>query len=180
MGLGIVGMHYTGMAAMRMPASVQYSRLLVALSVVVAIGAAIVALWLAGRQHDFPRKAIAAIAMGLAISGMHYTGMAAATFTGVAATGPALNHASLEQTQLALAISGATILLLCLALAGAFYDRRIAQLVEREVTAVRRAEHQFSILLHGVKDYAIYLIDPTGICRKLECGSAAHQGLHRR
>ena len=176
MGLGIVAMHYTGMAAMRMPASVQYSRLLVALSVVVAIGAAIVALWLAGRQHDFPRKAIAAIAMGLAISGMHYTGMAAATFTGVAATGPALNHASLEQTQLALAISGATILLLCLALAGAFYDRRIAQLVEREVTAVRRAEHQFSILLHGVKDYAIYLIDPKGYVASWNAGAQRFKG----
>ena len=106
MGLGIVGMHYTGMAAMRMPAAIHYSRLLVALSVIVAIGAAMVALWLAGRQHDFPRKAIAAIAMGLAISGMHYTGMAAATFTSLATMDPAPSHPSLEQTHLALAISG--------------------------------------------------------------------------
>src|SRR4051794_13689157 len=48
LGLGIVGMHYTGMAAMRMPADLHYDRLLVALSVLIAIGAATVALWLAG------------------------------------------------------------------------------------------------------------------------------------
>jgi PAS domain S-box-containing protein len=176
MGLGIVGMHYTGMAAMRMPAGIHYSRLLVGLSVIIAIGAAMVALWLAGRQHDFPRKVIAAIAMGLAISGMHYTGMAAATFTSAAATGPALSHPALEQTHLALAIAGTTILLLCLALTASFYDRRIAKLVERDATAVRRAEHQFSILLHGVKDYAIYLIDPKGYVASWNAGAQRFKG----
>ena len=45
MGIGIVAMHYTGMAAMRMPADLRYDRVLVALSVLIAIGASIAALW---------------------------------------------------------------------------------------------------------------------------------------
>src|SRR5882724_2494839 len=81
MGIGIVSMHYTGMAAMRMPAHLHYDSYLVALSVLIAIGASIAALWLAFRTAALWQRFLAAIVMGIAISGMHYTGMAAATFT---------------------------------------------------------------------------------------------------
>ena len=50
------------------------------LSVLIALGAATVALWLTSRLQNLFQKAVAAIAMALAISGMHCTGMAAATF----------------------------------------------------------------------------------------------------
>jgi NO-binding membrane sensor protein with MHYT domain/signal transduction histidine kinase/CheY-like chemotaxis protein len=132
MGLGIAGMHYTGMAAMQMPANIRYSMTLVACSVLIAICAATVALWLAGRQQGFTGMAVAAIAMGLAISGMHYTGMAAAHFSSSAATDHASGHPALEQTHLALAIGITTILLLCLALTASFYDRRLAERRLRE------------------------------------------------
>src|SRR3984893_15583486 len=52
MGLGIAAMHYTGMAAMRGHAELSYDRLFVALSLVIAIGASTVALWLAFRRAD--------------------------------------------------------------------------------------------------------------------------------
>src|SRR5882762_9771951 len=81
MGLGIVAMHYTGMAAMRGHAELGYDRLFVALSVVIAIGASTAALWLAFQTTNPWQKLIAALVMGLAISGMHYTGMRAATLT---------------------------------------------------------------------------------------------------
>ena len=81
MGLGIVAMHYTGMAAMRGHAELSYDPLFVALSVVIAIGAATAALWLAFRTTNLGQKFVAAVVMGLAISGMHYTGMRAAIFT---------------------------------------------------------------------------------------------------
>ena len=81
MGLGIVAMHYTGMAAMRGHAELGYDWLLVALSVVIAIGASTAALWLAFQTTNLWQKLIAALVMGLAISGMHYTGMRAAIFT---------------------------------------------------------------------------------------------------
>src|SRR5712675_3588878 len=81
MGLGIIAMHYTGMAAMRGHAGLRYDRLFVALSLVIAIGASTAALWLAFRTTDLGQKLIAAVVMGLAISGMHYTAMRAAIFT---------------------------------------------------------------------------------------------------
>src|SRR3979411_1578901 len=80
MGLGIVAMHYIGMAAMRGHAELSYDRLFVALSVVIAIGASTAALWRAFRTTHLGQKLIAAVVMGLAISGMHYTAMEAAIF----------------------------------------------------------------------------------------------------
>ncbi len=108
-GLGIPAMHYTGMAAMRGPVELSYDRLWVALSVIIAIGAATAALWLAFRTTDPGQKLTAAIVMGLAISGMHYTGMRAAVFTAQATRGDAHEDATLDQTPLALAIAGITL-----------------------------------------------------------------------
>ncbi|NKF22965.1 MHYT domain-containing protein [Solimonas marina] len=86
MGLGIAGMHYTGMSAMEVTPGPRYDPLIVAISIVIAIGASIAALWLASKLRRetlvtaFGRKAGSALVMALAIAGMHYTGMAAARF----------------------------------------------------------------------------------------------------
>jgi NO-binding membrane sensor protein with MHYT domain len=109
MGLGILAMHYTGMAAMRGPVELSYERLWVALSVIIAIGAATAALWLAFRTTDPGQKLAAAIVMGIAISGMHYTGMRAAVFTAHATVEDAHEDATLDLTTLALAIAGITL-----------------------------------------------------------------------
>lgn len=109
MGLGILVMHYTGMAAMRGPVELSYNRLWVALSVIIAIGAATAALWLAFRTTDPRQKLAAAIVMGFAISGMHYTGMRAAVFTAHATMEDAHEDATLDRTTLALAIAGITL-----------------------------------------------------------------------
>lgn len=76
-GVGVAGMHYLGMAAMNMQASVHYRIWLVALSVVIAVTAATVALWFAVNLHAAPAMLGAALLMGLAVTGMHYTGEAA-------------------------------------------------------------------------------------------------------
>lgn len=80
MGLGVAGMHYLGMAAMRMPASMVYVNGLVALSVVIAIVASIAALWLAFNMRGKLQMFGSALVMGVAVCGMHYTGMAAVNF----------------------------------------------------------------------------------------------------
>ncbi|EAU39682.1 two-component hybrid sensor and regulator [Fulvimarina pelagi HTCC2506] len=80
MGVGIATMHYLGMQAMRMPMVIHYNDFLVAVSVAIAVIASTAALWLAFERTTFVRRLAAAGAMGLAISGMHYTGMAAANF----------------------------------------------------------------------------------------------------
>jgi signal transduction histidine kinase/CheY-like chemotaxis protein len=85
MGIGINAMHYTGMAAMRMEPGIVYDPWLFALSVAIAIAASCLALWIAFRlRRNVPQvwlpRVGAAVVMGAAIVGMHYTGMAAASF----------------------------------------------------------------------------------------------------
>src|SRR5258708_23769963 len=109
MGLGIAAMHSTGMAAMRGHAELSYDLLFVALSLVIAIGASTLALWLAFRTTDLGQKLVAAVVMGLAISGMHYTAMRAAIFTAHDPVHEAHVNASLDQTSLALAVSRPSI-----------------------------------------------------------------------
>jgi NO-binding membrane sensor protein with MHYT domain len=106
MGFGILAMHYTGMAAMRGPVELSYDPVWFALSVIVAIGAATAALWLAFGTREPGQKLAAAIVMGLAISGMHYTGMQAAICTAPATVEDAHVIATLDRTPLALAIAG--------------------------------------------------------------------------
>jgi len=116
MGLGIAAMHYTGMAAMREHVELSYDRILVALSLIIAIGASTAALWLAFRTTDLGQKLIAAVVMGLAISGMHYTAMAGTTFAAHRPVPEAHGYASLDQTNLALAVAGITFVILASAL----------------------------------------------------------------
>ncbi|MGJ7546919.1 putative bifunctional diguanylate cyclase/phosphodiesterase [Pseudomonas alloputida] len=85
MGSGIACMHYTGMAALRMLPGIDYDPTLFGASLAIAVGASAAALWIAFRlrQHTpYVRqvRGLAAMVMGVAIVGMHYTGMAAANF----------------------------------------------------------------------------------------------------
>jgi len=85
MGGGIVGLHYIAMAAMRSSAIIRYSPVLVALSCLLAILFSLIALLLAfdlreETRWSVPRRLGSSIVMGGAVSAMHYTGMAAATF----------------------------------------------------------------------------------------------------
>jgi NO-binding membrane sensor protein with MHYT domain len=76
-GLGVASMHYMGMWAMRMPDSMGYDLSLLAASVVIAIVAGTAALWAALRLGGVWHTLLASLIMGVAVSGMHYTGMAA-------------------------------------------------------------------------------------------------------
>ncbi|MFF2303626.1 MHYT domain-containing protein [Streptomyces sp. NPDC058128] len=76
-GLGVAGMHYTGMAAMRMSGSVQYAPTTVLASVAIAVVAATAALWAAVSVRGLSAAIGASLVMGVAVTGMHYTGMSA-------------------------------------------------------------------------------------------------------
>ena len=84
MGLGVAGMHYTGMAAMLMPAQIVYDPIIVGASILIAIVASIAALWLAFNMRGWMQLLGAALVMGVAVCGMHYTAMAAAGFVPLA------------------------------------------------------------------------------------------------
>jgi PAS domain S-box-containing protein len=146
MGLGIAAMHYTGMAAMRMAADLRYDRFWVAVSILIAIGAATVALWLSVRTSQVALRAASAVAMGIAVSGMHYAAMQGAVFSAHSQVDMAHGGTSLTQVRLALAVAASTFLILFLALIAALFDRRFASMAERETKALRQSEEQFRAL----------------------------------
>jgi two-component system, sensor histidine kinase and response regulator len=130
MGLGIAAMHYIGMEAMRLPAMCHYSTPLVALSVVLAIAISLVAMFLTFHLREETaavgwRKVASAIVMGAAIPIMHYTGMAAVTFTPMSAA-PDLTHA-VRVSDLGLAgIILVTMMVLGLTILTSLVDRRFS------------------------------------------------------
>ncbi|WP_095093913.1 bifunctional diguanylate cyclase/phosphodiesterase [Pseudomonas sp. Irchel 3A5] len=86
MGAGISAMHYTGMASLRMYPGITYDPAAVLASLAIAVAASAAALWIAFRlrrqvPHVRLARGAAAVVMGMAIVGMHYTGMAAASFS---------------------------------------------------------------------------------------------------
>ncbi|KQQ47440.1 transcriptional regulator [Duganella sp. Leaf126] len=119
-GAGIGAMHYTGMAAMRTSLDLQYDPAMFALSIVVAVGLATLAIWirfgvrtLRGHVHPVLPGLLAAIVMGCAIAGMHYTGMAAARFSGVpVAAGGAAQHTSFLALSIAVITVAITVFVL--------------------------------------------------------------------
>ncbi|WP_343825092.1 MHYT domain-containing protein [Psychrosphaera haliotis] len=120
-GAGIGTMHYTGMAAMEMASQLRYDLSTFALSIVVAVSLAVLSLWIRfglskiwhKKGGEWQANLAASAVMGLAISGMHYTGMAAARFV----KPPGFEESSQPpetSIYLALAVSGITILIICL------------------------------------------------------------------
>jgi signal transduction histidine kinase len=144
MGGAINGMHYIGMAAMRLPAVITWRPLLVIASILIAVAASFVALLLGFRLRQTSGglfrwlRLWAAMLMGIAIAGMHYTGMAAARFTPAAVQFESGTY-SLHTGGMAIAVIAGTTLILSLALASAALDER-ARLLAREQQARRDAE----------------------------------------
>jgi len=131
MGAGIAGMHYIGMAAIRLPAVTQFNSVLVVLSVVLAMLISLGALSIAFRFRNEKtgigwEKLAGAVVMGSAIPVMHYTGMAAASFT--PSSVPAdLSHAVSISLVGTTGIAVVTFLVLGLALLTSWVDRRFAE-----------------------------------------------------
>jgi NO-binding membrane sensor protein with MHYT domain len=88
-GIGVSAMHYTGMAAMRMNGTMHYQPMVVLTSVLIGIAAATAALWFTLTAQRTLARLGAALLMGVAVCGMHYTGMASVTVSmdGGTATG---------------------------------------------------------------------------------------------
>ena len=134
MSAGISGMHYTGMAAMRMPAIARFSSLLVAISILFAFIFSLVALLMAFDLREetrwtVPRRVGSAVVMGFAVSAMHYTGMAAASFT--PASPPDLSHAVSISPLANNGIAIVTLIVLVAAMVTSSVDRRASMDAER-------------------------------------------------
>jgi len=129
-GFGVTAMHYTGMAALRLPGTVGYSPGLWSVSVLIAFGAATAALWLSIEVNLVWQRVVAAFVMAGAICGMHYVGMAAAVIhlnpTAVVTVGMATGP-------LSAAVVIITLNLLILALVFDVAHRRVGAAALREI-----------------------------------------------
>lgn len=95
-GLGVATMHYSGMAAVQLNGSVQYNGALVGLSVAIAVTAATAALWIVLNVEGLRGTLVAAVVMGLAVSSMHYTAMAAVSVDLAATSGTVSGATAME------------------------------------------------------------------------------------
>src|ERR1700687_947898 len=145
MGAGIASMHYIGMSAMRAPARCHFNSFLVILSVVFAVLISLAALWITFHFRDEKtgigrEKLAGAVVMGAAIPVMHYTGMAAASFTpsGMPAD---LSRAVSISTLGTAGIAAVTFVVLGLVLLTSSVDRRFAaQTLELQEERLQRSE----------------------------------------
>lgn len=159
-GLGVAGMHYTGMAALVLPARLTYETVPLLLSVGIAIVAATTALAIATRVSRPIWRAGAAIVMGAAVCGMHYTGMAAACFTASGSFIPT-GATPFERGTLAAMIAAGTLVILTLELASATIDRRFSTFRRWEAETARLNAQRFSNLARVASDL-ILVLDRSG------------------
>jgi diguanylate cyclase (GGDEF)-like protein len=127
MGLGVAAMHYTGMAALRMHPGITYRPLLFWISIAIAIVASWVALWIAFTLRDSSQRFVllkrcaAGFVMGLAIAGMHYTGMGAAMFQHGATCGASNG---VDNNWLTFTVTASTLCVLTMTLIYSMLDAR--------------------------------------------------------
>jgi NO-binding membrane sensor protein with MHYT domain len=149
MGAGICAMHYTGMAAIQIMPVITYRPALVIASIAVAVTASFAALWLAFRLRNgqswtmLLARSAASVAMGLAITGMHYTAMAACM---LAPGAYCWGGAAFDNGWLALTIGLITLALLAITLITAVYDAHLDSRTRRDA---QRLETLNADLQHG-------------------------------
>ncbi len=148
MGMGISAMHYSGMSAIQIVPMISYDPLLVAVSIGIAIVASFAALWLAFnlRSGDSIRMIIgrlaAALIMGAAISGMHYTGMAASRFSRGAYCFGGL---PIDNQWLAMIIGLITVALLAITLITTIFDAHLQSQVAAQAQRLKEVNSELQL-----------------------------------
>jgi PAS domain S-box-containing protein len=156
-GIGVVIMHYSGMEAMLMRATIDYDRTLFIASVAIAVTAACVALWLSFRLDGLLMKLGASFVMGAAIAGMHFTGMFAATFSLCLTADPSIAAGGLDSRLLAVIIAGAAFVILSLGLASALFDQRLMRQATADAEKLTSSERRFRAMVSASSDIVAVL-----------------------
>lgn len=166
-GFGFALMHYGGMLAVEMPAIFRWSAGWIAVSLILAVAPMVLSLTLGLGRSTKTRSILSGAAFLVAILGLHFSGMTAAT---VIPSAREFNSAmSLRPAHLALMITAATLIMLIGAIMTAVSSLRV-----QRVTAAR--EREFRILVQGISDYAIYLLTTDGRIASWNAGAARLKG----
>lgn len=146
MGMGIVAMHYTGMAALKVEPAIVWDMLWVAVSIIIALTASFAALWLTFHlRHEAAQVALmrfgAAILMGLAIAGMHYSGMMAAQFPN-----QEMDHHGVNGNWLAVLVSVVAFSILGITLLVSMLDARLQARTSQLASSLAEANRELAQL----------------------------------
>lgn len=165
-GLGVSSMHFTGMSALQFGGQLVWDRSLVVWAIIVCALVAPVGFWILGQRRR-GSAFIAAATLTLAIVSLHFTAMGAAVLVPGPDTGTGVS--SLSKPWMI-----TTILVVCMSLitcgAVAF---NISLKAER---SAKRATASFDLLVSGVTDYAIYMLDRNGLISNWNAGAARAKG----
>lgn len=172
MGLGITGMHYTGMHAMLMHPPIRYDPWRVVASFAIAVLASWAGIWISlslrnGAQHYFQlKRGLAAVLMGFAIAGMHYTGMSAMIVAPGAVCGVARG---IDRSHLALAVAGGTLAVLALTFGSFLVEMRFSlgsldalTGLQNRATFMRRMDNVLKAARHRGRPFALLFMDLDG------------------
>lgn len=155
---GIVSMHHLGMASMQLQATIQYDPLLSGLSVVVALAASLLAMFLLFCSRDrhgfFWLKAASALLIAIGVSGMHYIGMAAASFK-TANHHAAVASNSMDNSYIAYNVGIGMLLILMIAILSIQSETKVKSLSDEY-------DRQFLSVIESATD-GIIVTDATGI-----------------
>ena len=135
LGLGVVAMHYLGVAAMSFSGFLVLDRSYVAASLVVSLGLSVVASARATDLRSFGRRAEVAGWLALAICGLHFTGMTAVTVAPGEAT--ANGTALIGSAALAWWVGGVSLLVLAAGLAAVVVEQVMSQRALRDLDRLR-------------------------------------------
>lgn len=180
LGVAIASMHYTGMEAMLISLNIHYLPLLFITSIVIAIVASEAAIWLALKSTlVIPRirsriKFISALIMGIAICGMHYTGMASSVFTPLCAFPSIYAAKGMDQTYLSIAIAGVTFVILGIALLASMYRESMNLQMVEHARQLGMAEISASVL-HNVGN----VLNSVGISTDILTDKILHSKLQK-
>ena len=165
-GSGFAAMHYIGMAALEMPAEIRWRAGYVALSCALAILPLFPAMFLAAARRSAASAALATTLMTLAILGLHFGGMTAIQLV----PAPMQAGAMLISPRVLSALVG----VVSLAMLGMCY---VGWLMSRRTrAAIAASQREFSILVKGIADCAIYMLDATGRVANWNAGAQRLKG----
>ncbi|ESQ79096.1 EAL domain-containing protein [Asticcacaulis sp. YBE204] len=151
-GLGVAGMHYTGMLALEVPAHIHWAKDLVAVSILLgmAFGAASLSVATSEAKHGLWAGAGLLV---LGIVGHHFTGMGAINM--IADPTRQLSGLTLSPDSMSLTIAAVALAVLGLCAATILHRQKLEDLAEAN-------ERHFGALVDAIQDYAIYMLDPNG------------------